>query len=369
MAYWHGVAALAVTALLLYAVLLRWTGDRRVSASASLLWLLLPSTIAVHSFLSARHYLEGLGWSLAACLFARALADPARRAGTDWLWAGLLATTVAAMLSKETYAVALPAYLALDALTRRQRSVAIAMAGLVVAYAAYRTWLVGSGGHYPGSRPSMGEIPAFLKAVTYTLTSNPGGWVFYGFLAAGCAVLLRPRRAASSREVSLIALLLALSVAAILPTASAILATYRTPGTWYRAPFLVHTVALLGAAVLLSRHTPPWIRATAALYFAAALVPGALSARVWWTERLERSRAEGQFYLANPDKLVYSEEGLLVPSWSRSALRGREPAFRQQGFRSGGATTSDARAIPDHLALSQRAIRRGCRSLRRHPQP
>jgi hypothetical protein len=152
MAYWHGVAALAVTALLMYAMLLRWTGDRRVSASASLLWLLLPSTIAVHSFLSARHYLEGLGWSLAACLFARTLADPARRAGVDWLWAGFLATTVAAMLSKETYAVALPAYLALDALTRRQRSVAIAMAGLVVAYAAYRTWLV-SGGHYPGSRP------------------------------------------------------------------------------------------------------------------------------------------------------------------------------------------------------------------------
>ena len=98
----------------------------------------------------------------------------------------------------------------------------------------------------------VAKIPAYLEAVAYTLTANPGGWICYGVLAAGCAYLLWRRRPAPRREVSLIGLVLAVSLAAILPTAWAILATYRTPGTWYRAPFLVHTVALLGAAVLLA---------------------------------------------------------------------------------------------------------------------
>ncbi|MFC1601702.1 hypothetical protein ACFL34_05080 [Candidatus Sumerlaeota bacterium] len=38
------------------------------------------------------------------------------------------------------------------------------------------------------------------------------------------------------------------------------------------------------------------------------LLPGVYKTHAYWGERFQRSEMEGKFYLANPDKLIYSEE-------------------------------------------------------------
>ena len=87
------------------------------------------------------------------------------------------------------------------------------------------------------------------------------------------------------------------------------MSTYQTPGTWYRAPFIVCTLVLLSGGYLLARVCPA--RCTARLSWArdpyscagggenTGTLDGAVCAAL---------ELEGKFYLSNPDKLLYSEE-------------------------------------------------------------
>ncbi len=64
---------LVAAAILFFALSLELTRDRWISAAFAAFWVCLPSTISVHPYLSARHYLEGAAWALGACLAALCL--------------------------------------------------------------------------------------------------------------------------------------------------------------------------------------------------------------------------------------------------------------------------------------------------------
>jgi hypothetical protein len=308
----HSLFWLLVAAVLFFVLLLSLTGDRWLSAVFAGFWVCLPSTISVHLYLSARHYLEGAAWALAACWAAHELwRTPApRRSLRPWLWTVLLAATIAAILCKEIYGALVLCYLFVGAILRRRFAAALGAGILATAYAVYRAWMLGNGAKYPVAPLPASKMLDFLRIVPYTLTSNAGGYLLYGGLAVGGVLLLLFHWRGAWKGAVLTASLVAAGLASIYPAAAAVLETFRTPGTWYRTSFAVHAVVLLGIACLLARLSRIW-RVAACALFAAALLPGTLSAERWWSGRFERSEAEGRFYLANPGRLVYSEEDAL----------------------------------------------------------
>ncbi len=110
-AYVHSVVSLLLTLWMLHFMLLGWTRNRAAAMGGAVLWLGLPSTLAVHHFLATRHYMEGLFFGLLAAYCVRRLCDQSRRPGRD---ASLIVAAAicggTAMLFKEIYAAMVPAY-------------------------------------------------------------------------------------------------------------------------------------------------------------------------------------------------------------------------------------------------------------------
>ncbi len=303
----HSLGSLCLVVLLMYLFLVRLGLAPAAAASAGVLWLGLPATVAVFEFLGTRHYLEGLGWSLAAGLLLIRVGQspPDERRTPESLL--LLLCASAAMLSKEIYVTTLPVFLLAYALWRRRRVLAAAAPALVVAYAVYRRAMLGSGASYPHPPFGVAEYLSYLRVLPYTFSASDAGWIFYAGLAA-VAAWASWRSRAGRRAGFLLTALLAAALAATYPTVPAVLLTYRTPGTWYRAVFVIHTIALLGLAYLVGRYGRATLRIGALVVALAVLVPGAVRTRRHWDEGFARSEAEGRFYLAHPDRLVYSEE-------------------------------------------------------------
>jgi hypothetical protein len=304
----HDAVATVACAFLISLVLSRFGVPSLTSAFAAVLWLCLPATIAVHEFTSARHYMEGLAWSLAAvCVLEAVCRRPPGHSSTGWALLFFL-LAAAAMLSKETYAASLAAFAIPYALAHRRFGVAAGAASLVLAYAAYRFAMLGSRDAYPHPALTAGDYLRYLRVLPYTLSAGVLGWILVLILVGAAAWAVKRELRPALRSCLLLATVLAAGLLSAYPTAPAILLTHETPGTWYRAVFLASTVVLLWGAYLLGRYASPRWRLAALLAAAAVILPGTARTRAYWHGRLARSEEEGRFYLAHPDRLVYSEE-------------------------------------------------------------
>jgi hypothetical protein len=67
--YLHQMFALFIVSLIFFKVLNLFTENRVIALTAVLIFLLTPATFSVASWLSARHYLEGMGFSLLSIYF------------------------------------------------------------------------------------------------------------------------------------------------------------------------------------------------------------------------------------------------------------------------------------------------------------
>ena len=307
-AHLHSVFSTALTALLLFRVLFRFAGERWMAVCAAALWVTLPAAIGVESYLGPRHYLEGLAWSLAACLALHRLGlkEPGHRGlGVACL---VLLFTAAAMLSKELYVATLPPLVAVLAMARGRRVLAATTLGLWPAYALYRVLLLGIEFGYPVPRLPVHEYVRYLGVLPFTFAAGKAGYVYLAALGSGCAVLLLARRPGAGKAILLFLALAVAGLAATYPTAAAVLLTYDTPGTWYRAVFLFDTTVLVMGVYLLARFATKPLQAIGVCFLVAILLPGVLATRAYWDRRFIQAETEGRFYLANPDKLVYSEE-------------------------------------------------------------
>jgi hypothetical protein len=307
-AYLHSLLSTLVTALLLSLVLARLTRSPGVSAAVALVWVALPSTIAVHSYLGTRHYIEGLGWSLAACTcLLRICQRPPHEAGIrDTLLLVLFAA--AAMLSKEIYVTVLPAFIFLYALNHRRYALGAAAPALLLAYAGYRLALLGPALAYPVLPVSSRDYLRYLAVLPYTFAANAGGYGWYACLAGGAVWALVRERQSASKDLLLLFSLFSAGLLATYPTVAAVLPTYRTPGTWYRAVFISSTLALVAGCYLLARYAARSVQVAAFCLLIGILIPGIRATQAYWEGRFARAEAEGKFYLTHPDKLVYSEE-------------------------------------------------------------
>jgi len=307
-AYLHSLLSTLATTALLLTLLSRLTRDPTGAGVLAILWLALPSTIAVQYFLATRHYMEGFAWSLAACLLLESLCNSSVRRGRVLLYAGLWVCAAAALLSKELYVTMLPAWIAGYSLKRRRYGIAIAAVGLAAAYAGYRSVVLGTPAAYAPRLLGSQEYLRYLAVLPFTLTANYGGYIYYGALLCGAVALALMRPPTGSKTLLIGAFLFLAALIPQYPTAGAMLLTFRTPGTWYRAVFLSNAMALLFGGYLLLRFAGRRLQALALGILLVILLPGAMATRHYWDARFRRSEAEGRFYLANPEKLVYSEE-------------------------------------------------------------
>ena len=305
-AYAHQIGSFLLTALLLYALLLHTLRHDRLAAFfLTVLWALLPSTLAVLQYISARHYLEGLLFSaLALNLLVRLPADGARR---GCFLTGIYLSLTAAILCKETYVALLPAVLLVVAWQRRERILAAGAAAVTLAYAAYRFWLLGPVFAYGMPYLTTRHYAKFLTKLPYALASNYGGYLLAALLAAAC-IRFAWRGRENRRAVLLAVLAAALSLAAIAPVSYALYGGIRTPGTGYRIVFLLNTQAVLCAGVMAVRTTGRSVQALILAVAFAVLGVGAHKTRTLWDGITASARLEGNFYLNNTDKILLSQE-------------------------------------------------------------
>ena len=311
-AYFHTILALLFTVLLMYRVLKPYLTAKGALA-ASGLWLFLPSTFAVVEFLAARHYLEGLMWSLAALLCARRAQVLVPEDGAllhawkslSWtLLAGLC--FFAAACCKELYVTS--TFLLLIAFfgkAKNYRAMALifAMGGL---YAAYRIWAIGLNGSGLGAEwASFRNLRLFFARWPYILTGNRGGYVLIAALLAVLAILLVQNRA-YWKTLGWAALHLGIAFITIFPVSIHLAASYQQHGTWHRVAFLFNTMALIGACWLVYKAHHKYTAQALCLLSCIFLLEGAHTTTQKWDVQKNMYRQEAAFYLANPDKLLYS---------------------------------------------------------------
>jgi hypothetical protein len=305
-AHFHNTVSVAVTLMLLFHVLRRFGVSIRGAIVVCLLWLCLPATIVVTEFLSARHYLEGFAVSLLAVAFTQNLTQGAWREKARTI--ALLCLTVAsAMLFKELYAITVPLFCGIYLFEAKRNRAALASLILIPLYFVYRYWVFGptvaSGS--PWLRPA--EYLIYLARVPYTLVGNFGGYVLV-LLALALLVLFARQHKTPGRFLIYAALVLGSDLAVIYPVAFPVSLQWLDHGTWCRVLFLLGSGLLIaGGIACFHAPMPRRARIFAAVLTFAILIPGAVVTRTEWQRLMLQSKREGTFYVAHPDRLLYSE--------------------------------------------------------------
>lgn len=304
-AHFHNTVSVALALMLLFHVLRRFGLSARAALIVSLLWLLLPATIVVSEFLSARHYLEGFAVSLLAVAFAQNIVQDVWRESAGRV--ALLCLVVAcAMLFKELYAITVPLFCAIYLFESQRLRAAVATLLLIPLYFLYRYWVFGA--TVDSGSPWLGptDYLTYLSRLPYALAGNFGGYalvVLFVVLLVGFA----RQRKRPGRFLIYAALIIGSDLAVIYPVAFPVSLQWLEHGTWCRALFLLGS-GLLMAGGIASFHSP-WrhARAFAAVLAVFVLICGAVVTRTEWQRLKLQSKREGKFYVAHPDRLFYSE--------------------------------------------------------------
>ncbi len=309
-AYLHQTASFLAALLALYLLLSRVLEGRKLAAAlAALLWALTPATAVVAQFLATRHYLEGMLFALlAAYLLLRA--PKTRGARRRWLQAAVYGCSVVAMLYKEVFAPLLVLLLLACAWRFRRRGQAAAALVLALCYAAYRFWMLGPALAYDMPYLTAGQYLRFLWKLPYSLSSNYAGYALCAALAAlawRCATREEEHRWVVAAYLSAAAV----SLAAIWSVSYPLYGMMRVPDAWHRIVFPLHTLTLIFGAWLAVRAQARKAQAVLALAALLALGAGAGKTRRLWTDMTAKAEREGKFYLANPDKVLLSND----PAW------------------------------------------------------
>jgi hypothetical protein len=304
-AHFHNTVSVAVTLLLFFHVLRRFSVSVRAAILLCLLWLLLPATIVVTEFLSARHYLEGFAVSLLAVAFAQNLSQGVWRENAGTI--ALLSVTVAsAMLFKELYAITVPLFCAIYLFESKRNRAAIAALLLIPLYFVYRHYVFGAtvASGSPWLRPT--EYLVYLSRLPYTLVGNVGGYLLVP-LALAFLVFFALQQKRPARFLIYAVLIIGSDLAVLYPVAFPVSLQWQEHGTWCRALFLLGNGLLMAGGVACFHQPLRYARPFAATVAFAILLCGAVATRTEWQRLMLQSKREGTFYVAHPDRLFYSE--------------------------------------------------------------
>lgn len=302
--YLHCLLVTLLTLWLFYGSLRVYT-EAPLALCASLFLLMIPATASVVEFISARHYLEGLTWTLIGWYFLkRYIHRPGNRYGL------LIAISCygAAALSKEIW-VTTSAWLYFAYLLHHKKfPAAAAMVVSGILYFIYRGWMIGLvGSGFSDSGSFLSEYPRFLALLPYTLVGHRFGYL----LVLGILIYSRFKGFSGSFDSRRLrlwffwAVHFLVALATVYPVSQHLTASYEETGTWYRVVFALDAVILAWAAISLKDRIPKpglFVTATVALPF-FLMFPIAET----WDRLKEPLARDGHFYIENPDKLLLPE--------------------------------------------------------------
>jgi len=300
-AYAHSLASVYLTACLLYAVLAHWI-DHRYALFAALFWPFLPTTVVTMEFLSTRHYLEGLLFSLIAVRLAQKAVEPD---GNKNLIYGAAALYLLACCAKEVYVTG--TWLMLTAIylkTRHYRAVA-GMFGCGLLYVVYRFWCLGIGGGKEMDVSFLAGYGDYLIAAPWMWTGNGGGYILIALALA--LWLFAWRKLHWTTQLFFPAMVVVLLVT-VLPVTLHVYASRDALGPWYRVLFLFHSFLWAATVALAAKTLSARIAWLPALFAAFVLVWGGRRTADSWDSLKAGYLADGRFYLEHPDRLLYSAE-------------------------------------------------------------
>ena len=304
-AHFHNTASVAITLMLLFHVLRRFGLSPRAAIVLGLLWLLLPATIVISEFLSARHYLEGFAVSLLAVALAQNIAQEVWRENRRTI-ALLCLTLACAMLFKELYAITVPLFCAIYLFESQRYRAAVGPLVLIPFFLAYRYWVFG--GTLDAGSPHLGptEYVTYLSRLPYAICGNFGGYalvLLFVLLLAGFA----RQQKTPGRFLIYAFLIIASNLAVIYPVAFPVSLQWLEHGTWSRALFLLGSGLLIAGGIACFHSPLRHARTFVPLLTFSVLICGAVATRTEWQRLMLQSKREGRFYVAHPDRLFYSE--------------------------------------------------------------
>lgn len=310
--YWHSILFFIAAALCLYLILSKFTKNKVSSLFATLLWVLLPSSVTTLHFLSTRQYYAGLPFACFAIYLTYQICEKEKKENFKRLFAiGLL--SLIAMLYKEIYITSLPAFLFLYSVFKKKYKITATIVGIALFYAAYRLWAIGMVSDYGGNVPfSLSEYSKFLYVLPNTFTTNQNGYFVYLIIlfVMICAVIKNKKNIFS---VLFFIILIGTALLAIYIVSKSIMHSAKHPGTWYRGVFMLNTIILFFTAFLTIKNFNKYFQTLIFIAIFSLTISGTQNAKKTWDSLKLLEEKEGKFYLANPNKLLISQANA---SWS-----------------------------------------------------
>lgn len=307
-AYIHNGLSFLAASLLFYSLLSRWWSVV-TALTATLFWMLLPSTIAVLEFIGARHYMEGLVCTFLAALLAFKNVE-SKEVGRRFLsGGGALICLFLAMLCKEIYVTAAFAILVMIFFYYKRFWEIFSVFLLGGCYVLYRFLTIGLMNKYPVHEMAIGDYFHFLSKLPYIFIGNYLGYAVCLLFVVGFFFRDLSENRVKQRTFYIwfcLAFVLFVSLATIYPGTYYLSRSWLNKTTWYRLPFFVNLVFLIIGVVLFSQ-TQKYLRHVTVFVCAIGLMYGATTSRKQWDSYKDRYEKTGKFYIENPDKVVYSE--------------------------------------------------------------
>lgn len=282
----------------------------------SVMWSISLPVVVLLEFLSTRHYLYGLFFSLLAILFSLQSDETAHKSRKNFLLLLALLSMLLAFFCKQIFVLFLCSYFVLRLATLKNRFELIFFS---VSLLFYGLWVYIVHGTQAGYQPifvrSFAESLFFLKHAF----SSPFGPEFLSLIwtlaliayALRLFILSSEFRASSwILRVGFI-VLFGSAFAGIVPVSGALARAGHDPGTWYRATCLWTTVLLVGGLLAISKHaTPIRFWAFSSCLFAFSYIQLSKTS-AYWSAMKNQYQIEGQAALANPNVTRTSS----LPAW------------------------------------------------------
>ena len=303
-AYLHSTCVFILTAAMLFAVL-RSLVDVGFSLFVTLAWMFLPSTIVVVEFIGARHYMEGMLLTLCAIFCCFQYLKTSRVDRQLCFLALAFACLFMAMLNKEVYVTSGLLCVFLFFIWHKKYSGGFTVVLLGVVYACYRVWALGLASKYPVPATDGAAYIKFLSQLPFIFSGNHLGYLLLGGTAV-CAAMLAIQRRFPYRIGAIFILIVVVTCLTIFPGSLYLSNEWQNRGTWYRLPFVLNLVLLIGGCLLVRRGNHR-LSILMAVILMSSMIYGAILTRSQWNGLKDRYAVTGRFYIANRDKLVYSE--------------------------------------------------------------
>ena len=304
-AYFHQYLALLLSGFLFFKVTEKLFQNRILAFVFSCSWVAMPATESVFEFNAARHYMEGMLMSL-ACFYCYQQASKEEDKKPQRIYFGFsLLFLCLAVFFKEIYAAtALFLFFAL-CLIRKNIFGCLASLGIGGLYFLYRSWAVGTSIYY-GAPLVMGkDLLKVLSHLPYILTANAGGF----FLVAVFVILsiyLLYKKLVPRLNMALIYVMILLGAGVAYPVSFPLIYYWQVPGTYYRWCLLLNTIFLVSLFYLVSKLKGK-LKELLAILLVIPIAIGSYQTRNFFRAEKSKYEMEARAYLANDEKLFYSE--------------------------------------------------------------